>query len=224
MIDFDFSDFALNIQSKQKKGVVNNIKKGAANKKPNSNSNSISHSDLAAYRSMYGINKALGVLNQSMYQVTLTDVFGIGGNIPWFKNKNIGYLVTEADISFGDAESELHHAGAFQFAHLTQQTDEDMDLTFIETEDGDIFKSFRACHWLAFNADGTINEPKKYAFRLSVAILNHKKGRQKLAPVARSWLVGVKSGRTEVSSVGRSEIVKHTITFQKLMPSTIFDK
>lgn len=177
-----------------------------------------SYIDLSAFKNMYGRVRAHDVLMQCMYRVTIEDIFGIGGDIPWFKDKTLSYLVTEADLSFGGAESESYHAGSFQASYLTQQTADDVDMTFIETINGDIFKSYTACKGLAFNNDGTVNEPKKYAFKLSIALLNYKKRASHIAPIGKSWLVSVKDGRTEVSAAGRSEVVKETITFQKIMP------
>lgn len=172
---------------------------------------------LQTLKSLYGEVRVQDVLMQCMYQVTIEDIFGIGKDIPWFKDKTLGYLVTEADLSFGGAESESYHAGSYQANYLTQQTADDMDMTFIETLNGDIFNSYQACKNLAFNNDGTVNEPRKYTFKLSIALLNHKHHVSK-PPVIKSWLVSVKEGRCEVSSAGRSEVIKATITFQKMMP------
>ena len=122
------------------------------------------------------------------------------------------------DASIGSGEAETFYAGALPAGYMTQKTDDEMDMTFIETLNGDIFKSYRACHKLIFNADGTVNEPQKYAFKVTIALIHNKKNNH-IAPVARSWIVCVKSGRTEVSSAGRSEIIKETISFQKLRPS-----
>ena len=177
-----------------------------------------SHTSLSTFKATYGKVRPRDVLMQCMYQVTIEDIFGVGKSVPWFKDKNLRYLVTEADISFGGSESESYQAGAYIANYMTQQTADDMDLTFIETISGDIFNSYRACRSLIFNDDGTVNEPKKYVFKLSIALLNHKGGGGKGAPIGMSWLVAVKDGRTEVSSAGRSEIVKSTITFQKMMP------
>jgi len=210
-------DFALNIRASGKKGSIKIGSKGGA-----STGGAPTAIDLKTLKKLYGTMRAMDVLSQCMYQVKIEDVFGIGGDIPWFKNKDIGYLVTEADVSFGGAEAENSHAGSYEFSLLTKRTADDMDMTFIETINGDIFKSFRACRKRAFNEDGTVNEPRKYAFKLSIAIINPKK-HTNIAPVGRAWIVGVKEGRTEVSSAGRSEIIKSTITFQKLMP-TIFLK
>lgn len=174
-------------------------------------------SGLMQMKQIYGEAKAHGVLLQCMYVVKLENIFDIKGDIPWFKDKSLSYLITDTELSFGSGESESFYAGALSASYMTQKTDDDMDMTFIETLNGDIFKSYRACHKLIFNPDGTVNEPKKYAFKLTVGLIHNKKNSH-IAPVARSWIVCVKSGRTEVSSASRSEIIKDTITFQKLRP------
>lgn len=174
-------------------------------------------SGLMQMKQIYGEAKAHGVLLQCMYTVKLENIFGIKGDIPWFEDKSLSYLITDTELSFGSGESESFYAGALSASYMTQKTDDDMDMTFIETLNGDIFKSYRACHKLIFNPDGTVNEPKKYAFKLTVGLIHNKKNNH-IAPVARSWIVCVKSGRTEVSSASRSEIIKDTITFQKLRP------
>ena len=172
---------------------------------------------LMQLKRLYGEMKAHDVLLQCMYMVKIENVFGLTGAIPWFKDKSLTYLVTDAELSFGSGESETFYAGALPAGYMTQKTEDDIDLTFIETLNGDIFKSYRACHKLIFNADGTVNEPKKYAFKLTIGLIHNKKNSH-ISPVARTWIVGVKSGRTEVSSAGRSEVIKETITFQKLRP------
>lgn len=174
-------------------------------------------SGLMQMKQIYGEAKAHGVLLQCMYVVKLENIFDIKGDIPWFKDKSLSYLITDTELSFGSGESESFYAGALSASYMTQKTDDDMDMTFIETLNGDIFKSYRACHKLIFNPDGTVNEPKKYAFKLTVGLIHNKKNNH-IAPVERSWIVCVKSGRTEVSSASRSEIIKDTITFQKLRP------
>ncbi|MGO3664794.1 MULTISPECIES: hypothetical protein [unclassified Psychrobacter] len=166
---------------------------------------------------LYGKLRVHEALLQCMYVVKIEDIFGNGPNIPWFRDKTLCYLATEADMSLGSADSETFYAGSYQAGYLTQKTADDMDVTFIETINGDISNSYRACHKLAFNDDGTVNESKKYAFKLSVGLINHKKPNSEPV-ITRSWLVGAKSARPEISSTGRSEIVKVPVTFQKLRP------
>ncbi|MGP5656810.1 hypothetical protein [Psychrobacter celer] len=166
---------------------------------------------------LYGELRAHKALLQCMYVVKIEDIFGNGPNIPWFKDKSLCYLVTEADMSLGSAEGESFYAGAYQAGYLTQKSSDDMDMTFIETINGRIAKSYIDCHKLAFNKDGTMNESKKYAFKLSVGLINPEKPNSEPV-ITASWLVGVKSARLEVSSTARSEIVKIPITFQKLRP------
>lgn len=191
--------------------------------KPNDSNTGVSFtSPLQSLKKIYGKVKAHEVLLQCMYIVKIEDIFNNGPNIPWFKDPSLGYLVTDANISFGSSEAENYHAGALPAGYLTVKTDDDTDMTFIETGNGDIFKSYRACHELAFNKDGTVNEPRKYAFKLTVAMINHKHP-DKPPPITRSWLVAVKSGSAEASSAGRSEIVKEQITFQKVRP-LIFER
>lgn len=166
---------------------------------------------------LYGKVRAHKALLQCMYVVKIEDIFGNGPNIPWFTDKSLCYLVTDADMSLGSAESESFYAGAYQASYLTQKSSDDMDMTFIETINGRITSSYISCRKLAFNKDGTMNETKKYAFKLSVGLINPKKPNSEPL-ITASWLVGVKSAKIEVSSVSRSEIVKIPITFQKLRP------
>ena len=177
----------------------------------------VDNAGLMQLKKIYGETKAHDVLLQCMYMVKIENIFNIKGDIPWFKDKTLTYLVTEAELSFGSGEAETFYAGALPAGYMTQKTDDEMDMTFIETLNGDIFKSYRACHKLIFNADGTVNEPQKYAFKVTIGLIHNKKNNH-IAPVARSWIVCAKSGRTEVSSAGRSEIIKETISFQKLRP------
>lgn len=193
---------------KQIKTVVQNAKKST-----------IAPEQASILKRLYGEMKAHDFLLQSMYLVKIENVYNLQGDIPWFRDKSLCYLVTDANFSFGSAEAETFYAGAMPAGCLTQQTGDDIDITFIETLRGDIFKSFRACYKLAFNDDGTVNEPRKYAFKLSMALIDHKNTkRNSIAPVGMSWIVSVKAGQTEVSATGRSEVVKENITFQKIRP------
>lgn len=166
---------------------------------------------------LYGKVRAHEALLQCMYVVKIEDIFNNGPTIPWFNDKSLCYLVTEADMSLGSAESESFYAGAYQASYLTQKSSDDMDMTFIETMNGRITSSYIACRKLAFNKDGTMNETKKYAFKLSVGLINPKYPDSEPL-ITSSWLVGVKSAKIEVSSAARSEIIKIPITFQKLRP------
>ena len=168
-------------------------------------------------KKLYGENKAHGVLMQCSYEVRLEDVFGIGADIPWFKDKSLRYLVTDTDLSYGSLESETFKAGTHQASYITGASEDTIDMTFIETTKGAIFNSYRRCYKRAVPGDGTVNEPKKYTFKLTINLLNHNDIDAK--PVfGRSWLVSVKEGKTNLSSAGRSEIVKVPITFQKIRP------
>lgn len=168
------------------------------------------------YRIMYGKIRIKGVLLSSVYAVNIENIFNHSGDIPWFADKDFGYLVSTADISLGSGESESYYAGAYQANYMTQRSSDELEMTFIETLNGDIAKSYQACRTLAFNKDGTVNEPKKYAFSITISFLNPQNPTQ--TAFSKSWIVGVKSGNTTADSTGRSEIVKHSITFQKLMP------
>lgn len=174
-------------------------------------------SPLQSLKKIYGKVKAHDVLLQCMYIVRIENIFGIGAGIPWFKDESLGYLVTDADLSFGGSDAESYHAGALPAGYLTMKTGDEMDMTFIETIGGDIFNSYKACQELAFNKDGTVNEPRKYTFKITIALINHKQP-EKPPAIMKSWLVAVKSGSAEISSAGRSEIVKAPITFQKIRP------
>ena len=174
-------------------------------------------SPLQALKKMYGEVRAHDVLLQCMYMVRIEDIFNIGSAIPWFKDESLCFLITESDLSFGGSEGETFNAGALPASYLTMKTGDEMNMTFIETINGDIFKSYKACQDLAFNDDGTVNEPRKYTFKITVALIDHKHP-NKPPPISKSWLVAVKSGSADVSSAGRSEIIKEPITFQKIRP------
>ena len=173
--------------------------------------------EIAVLKRLYGDVRAHEALLACMYEVQIDDIFGIGADIPWFKDKTLRYLATDTSLSFGSAESDSFQAGSYQASLLTHQTADTMDITFIETANGDIFNSFQSCFKKAFNDDGTVNEPKSYTFKISIAVINHKK-HSKTPPIGRSFLVSVKEGSTDLSASSRSELLKETITFQKIRP------
>ncbi|MCC3344508.1 hypothetical protein [Psychrobacter sanguinis] len=171
---------------------------------------------LEEYARIYGKTKAHGALIKAVYKVKIDNVFRHKGNIPWFKDPSLCYLATDASISLGSAESDSYQAGSYQVNHLTQKTSSEFDITFIETARGDISRSYRACQNLAFNQDGTVNETMKYAFKITISLLDPKKPRN--VAVEGSWLVGVKAASIEVSATSRSELVQVPVTFEKLRP------
>lgn len=171
---------------------------------------------LQQYAELYGKVRAHRALIKAVYKVSIDNIYGHKGNIPWFKDKSLCYLATDASLSLGSHESDSFFAGSVQANHLTQQTSSEVDITFIETVRGDITKSYRACKRLAFNNDGTVNETKKYAFKLTISLLDPRNPRK--VALEGSWLVGVKSASIEVSASSRSELVTVPVTFEKLRP------
>lgn len=174
-----------------------------------------------AYQRLY----PLGVMLQCNYGIYLTDVFKIGGGkIPWFLDSfPLSYLATDAEISLGSLEAESFYAGSHQMNYITQQSNDTMDVTFIETRDMTIAKSYEMCKHLATPKDGSVNEPKKYTFALTAVIFDNKRTlRVAQANFAKRWLVSVKEANFSVSSAGRSEIIKVQITFQKIRPHELF--
>lgn len=210
LIDFDFSagdDFG---------GMALNLVSHAAKKTSSNIDPTVSSDLLEEYARIYGRVKAHHALIKAIYKVKIENIFGHKGDIPWFKDQTLCYLATDAELSLGSSESDSFYAGSIQANYLTQQISSEMDITFIETAKGDISKSFLACRRLAFNNDGTVNETKKYAFKLSVALLNPRNP-QKIA-VQGAWIVGVKSANIELSASSRSELVEIPVTFEKLRP------
>lgn len=210
LIDYDFE-----VGSSYKETAFN-LASSAAKKGSESLDLTVSENLLQEYARIYGKVKAHKALIKAVYKVKIENIFGHKGDIPWFKDQTLCYLATDAEISLGSNESESYQAGAYQANYLTQQTSSEMDITFIETEKGDISKSYKACRRLAFNNDGTMNETKNYAFKLSVALLNPRNPRK--VAVQESWIVGVKSASIGLSASSRSELVEIPVTFEKLRP------
>lgn len=210
LIDYDFTagnDF---------RETAFNLASNAAQKTNSAVDSTASKNLLEEYARIYGRVKAHKALIKAVYRVKIENIFGHKGDIPWFKDQTLSYLATNAELSLGSNESESYQAGSYQANYLTQQTSSEMDITFIETAKGDISKSYKACRRLAFNNDGTMNETKSYAFKLTVALLNPNDPRR--VAVQESWIVGVKSASIELSASSRSELVEIPVTFEKLRP------
>lgn len=171
----------------------------------------------AQYKKLY----SYGAILQCNYAIYLVDVFNIQqkqGNIIWFSQDfPLSWLATEADLSLGGLEAEGFHAGSYQCNYITEQTADTMDVTFIETRNMDISKSYEACRLLATPKDGAVQEPSKYTFLLVACVFGEKRN-LKSPTFQKSWLVAVKDGSLNLSSTGRSEIIKAQITFQKIRP------
>lgn len=169
-----------------------------------------------AYQTLYSHAAIL----QCNYAVQLWDIYAIGNGIPWFaKAFPISWLASEVEISVGSGEAESFYAGSHQANYMTQQTADTIEVTFIETKAMGISHSARLCKNLIFNADGTVNVPKKYTFVLGIGVFD--KARHPMLRTAvfeTSYLVAVKDASFSLSSTGRSEIIKTQVTFQKIRP------
>jgi len=173
--------------------------------------------NLEALKKIYGEVRAHDLLLQAVYFVKIENVFNHKVDAPWFTDESLCYLATEAPLSFGSSESESFYAGSHQCGYLTQRTSSDISITFMETTGAHIAKSYVACRALAFNDDGTINEPRKYAFKLTIGFLDPKDITK--SPLRNSFIVAAQNITTEASSAGRSEVVKHSIDFLRLRPT-----
>lgn len=181
----------------------------------------------ARYRNLYD----LGAILQCQYAVHVYDIFNIQDRadvvIPWFAGSfPMSWLATEVDLSLGSLETESYHAGAYQAAYVTGQTSSSIDVTFIETRNMDISKSYQACKNLATPKDGTVNEPKKYAFRLTLNVFGNNprnyQGNEVLPIFEIDHIVCVKEANISLSSSGRSEIIKINVVFEKLVPYDVY--
>lgn len=177
----------------------------------------------AQYKNLYA---NYGAILQCQYAVYLNNPLGIGKNIPWFNpDFKLSWLATEVDMSLGSFESDHFNAGGFQLAYITGMSSGSIDVTFIETRQGHIANSYNACKKLIVNADGTVNEPAKYAFELDIHLLGHNQrlnpnGNYKSDPIfATKHMVCVKEASISLSSTGRSEIAKVVVTFEKIAPN-----
>lgn len=169
-----------------------------------------------AYQNLY----SHGAILQCNYAVQLWDIYDIGKGIPWFaKAFPISWLASEVEMSVGSGEAESFYAGSYQANYMTQQTADTIEITFVETKNMGISHSARLCKNLIFNADGTVNEPKKYTFVLGVGVFDKVRNPMlKTAVFENSYLVAVKEASFSLSSTGRSEIIKTQVTFQKIRP------
>lgn len=170
----------------------------------------------AAYQKLY----SHGAILSCNYAVQLIDVYKIGRGIPWFAGEfPMSWLATDVDVSLGGMESESFYAGSYQCNYMTQQTADTIDVTFIETRNAAISHSYDLCQSLIFPADGSVNEPKKYTFALAVGVFDTvRKANLSTAVWDTAYLVAVKDGSFNLTSTGRSEIIKVQVTFQKIRP------
>lgn len=177
------------------------------------------------YRNLYD----LGAILQCEYAVHVHDIFNIqaGVRIPWFAGSfPMSWLATEVDLSLGSLDTESYHAGAYQAAYVTGQSSGTIDVTFIETRNMDISKSYQMCRKLACPKGGVVNEPKKYAFELILTVFG-KNARNYQAHLTNPifevrHIVCVKEAGISLSSSGRSEIIKVNVVFEKLVPHELY--
>lgn len=170
----------------------------------------------AAYQKLY----SHGAILSCNYAVQLIDIYKIGHGIPWFASEfPMSWLATDVDVSLGSMESESFYAGSYQCNYMTQQTADTIDVTFIETRNAAISHSYDLCQSLIFPADGSVNEPKKYTFALAIGVFDTvRKANLSTAVWDAAYLVSVKDGSFNLTSTGRSEIIKAQVTFQKIRP------
>lgn len=175
---------------------------------------------MRVYRTLY----SYGSLLACSYGVFLEDVFNIGkGRIKWFEPPFLlSWLASDVELSLGSMETDSYKAGSYQMNYVTEQSSDTMSVTFIETKNADIIKSYEACKKLATPKDGTVNEPAKYAFKLTVMLFNERRNLKN--PVhKKNFIVGVKEASVSLQSSGRDEIVKVQVTFSKLAPYALFE-
>lgn len=174
---------------------------------------------MRVYRTLY----SYGSLLACSYGVFLEDIFGIGRGIKWFEPPFLlSWLASDVELSLGSMETDSYKAGSYQMNYVTEQTASEMQVTFIETKNADIIKSYEACKKLATPKDGTVNEPAKYAFKLTIMLFNERRNLKN--PVhKKSFIVGVKEASVSLQSSGRDEIVKVQVTFSKLAPYALFE-
>ena len=171
---------------------------------------------LERLRKTYGEVKAHSLLLQANYFIEIENIFDIKADAPWFHDKSLCFLATDCEISLGSGEVESFNAGVYEANYFTRATASSLSITFLETDKGDISSSYKACRGVIFNRDGTVNEQKKYSFKLTIGFLNPKTGQK--TPIVYSWLVGTQEAEITASATGRSEVAKVNITFAKCMP------
>lgn len=172
------------------------------------------------YRRVY----AYGALLQANFAVYITDPLGNleRAGATWHKDIfPLSLLATDVDLSLGSLNSEDFQIGAMPYSYMTEASGGTIDVTFIETKYGDIAQSYEAARNLIINKDGSVNEVNKYIFQLHISVYNEEMANKKhlrYLPIYKTYTVAVKEGHTSLSSSGRSEIIKHQISFQKIRP------
>lgn len=180
-------------------------------------------STLQRLRKDYGRIYSYGALLQANFAVYITDPLGNleRAGATWHKDIfPLSLLAADVDLSLGSLNSEDFQVGAIPYSYMTEASGGTIDVTFIETKYGDIAKSYEAARNLIINKDGSVNEVNKYIFQLHISVYNEEMAKRHVRslPIYKTYTVSVKEGHTSLSSSGRSEIIKHQITFQKIRP------
>lgn len=127
----------------------------------------------------------------------------------------LAWRAMDCTLPLVNAEVDSIKVGHYQHPFLTGNQRPDINITFLETAEGDILNSAIQISELMFPSDGTLIEPSKYAFWLQVVLFpRNARGSER---VAMEYLCQLQTANAELSTrdIGALEV---PLTFAQLPP------
>jgi hypothetical protein len=178
-------------------------------------------------RSIYKSVHALGTLSKAHYIVDLEpfDPNGPLKNVALFHQlptqayydfaKVLPWLATETEFSVLDAQNDSVQIGHFQQNFITGNSGNTVNVTFLDTEDGNILASAQAIKNIMFRGDGTQGLPAEYLMWLTISLVR-RDDRDHVA-VSNRRLVALQATSVDLAGQDRDPLVV-PLTFIKMYP------
>lgn len=135
--------------------------------------------------------------------------------LPLLDQSYMGWLVTSADLSLIDAQTDSVQAGHYQHNYVTGNNANEITLTMLETKNGDVLNSADIIKNIMFAKDGTQTVPADYMFYVSIGIFDWS-NREKVV-FQKEQLVCLQSARVDLAA-GNKEVLDVQMIFTKMYP------
>jgi hypothetical protein len=176
----------------------------------------------AAYKQVY----ALGTLSKAHYVVELSPVNpspisagGVLGSVLALQPDGLGWalpwLATSVNFGLLDAQNDSVQIGAHQQNYITGNSSSEVQVTFLETANGDIIRMVQAIKRAMFKRDGTQGLP--YDYLLNMRIYLFDRNNKKTKPADFNWIVALTSSSLDLSGSDRDPL-QLQLGFQKMYP------
>ncbi|GAA5003271.1 hypothetical protein GCM10023206_06790 [Acinetobacter puyangensis] len=175
----------------------------------------------ALYNAIY----ALGTISTAHFGVEFSPLFNDGKianlDLALFDNSTykIPFLAQNVEASLIDADTDSIKVGAFNLNHITGNASNEVQISFIETKNGDISESFRLIKNCTFNDDGTQFPPKDYLMR--VQIYSFDRNDYNFRAIEQAYIVALQAASVPFDATNLNGVLVVPVTFTKMFPMLV---